>query len=109
MGAAKELYMRCQDLRVPLVILSRYAAYACPVPRDIYDDMAWTGHPIGLRLQTTQRQSIEGLWQRAACEDEEKRMGLPKRCNKEWFCSLFARAVDWTARVMILSGILLFP
>ena len=91
MGAAKELYMRCQDLRVPLVILSRYAAYACPVPRDIYDDMAWTGHPIGLRLQTTQRQSIEGLWQRAACEDEEKRMGLPKRCNKEWFCSTFCK------------------
>jgi len=91
MSAAKELYTRCQDLRVPLVILSRYAAYACPMPRDIYDDMAWTGHPIGLRLQTTQRQSIEGLWQRAASEDDEKRMGLPQRCNKQWFCSTFCK------------------
>lgn len=91
MSAAKELYARCQDLRVPLVILSRYAAYACPMPRDIYDDMAWTGHPIGLRLQTTQRQSIEGLWQRAASADGEKRMGLPDRCNKQWFCSTFCK------------------
>ena len=91
MNAARELYAQCQNLRVPLIILSRYAAYACPMPRDIYDDMAWTGHPIGLRLQTTQRQSIEGLWQRAASEDQERRMGLPKRCNKQWFCSTFCK------------------
>ena len=51
MNAARELYAQCQNLRVPLIILSRYAAYACPMPRDIYDDMAWTGHPIGLRLR----------------------------------------------------------
>ena len=55
MNAARELYAQCQNLRVPFIILYRYAAYACPMPRDIYDDMAWTGHPIGLRLQTTQR------------------------------------------------------
>jgi len=110
MSAAKELYGRCQDLRVPLIILSRYAAYACPMPRDIYDDMAWTGHPIGLRLQTTQRQSIEGLWQRAASEDEEKRMGLPKRCDKRWFCSTFCkgRGLDRTRDESIWDLVVFF-
>ena len=33
MDAAQFLYKRCQDLSVPLVIVTRHAAYGCPVPR----------------------------------------------------------------------------
>ena len=89
MAAAEELYANIQRLRVPMVVLSRHAAYACPMPRDVYDDLSWTGHPIGQRLQSTQRASIEGLWKRAAASDPEKRMGLPARCDKPWFCNTF--------------------
>ena len=64
-------------------------AHTGPMPRDVYDDLSWTGHPIGQRLQSTQRASIEGLWKRAAASDPEKRMGLPARCDKPWFCDTF--------------------
>ena len=42
--SAAFLYKRCQELNIPLVILGRSAAYTCPVPRRIYDDLASTGH-----------------------------------------------------------------
>ena len=29
-------YRRCQELRVPMIVVSRHAAYACPMPRSIY-------------------------------------------------------------------------
>lgn len=41
--ASEYLYRRCQELKVPLVIVSRHAAMKCPMPRSIYDDMAQTG------------------------------------------------------------------
>ena len=82
------LYRRCQELKVKMVIVSRHAAYACPMPRSIYDDMAATGHPIGLRLRDTQRDLIESLWKRA-CATGADRLGLPARCDKQWFQTTF--------------------
>ena len=63
--ASAFVYRRCQELGTPLKVVSRYAAYACQVPRTIYDEMAKTGSRIGKHLQQTQRHSIEKLWQRA--------------------------------------------
>ncbi|KAH8062160.1 hypothetical protein JL720_13268 [Aureococcus anophagefferens] len=40
MAAAEELYANIQRLRVPMVVLSRHAAYACPMPRDA----VWKSH-----------------------------------------------------------------
>ena len=76
---------------MPLVIVSRHAAYKCPMPRTIYDDMARTGHPIGRRLRDSQRASIEHLWQRAASPEGADRLGLPMRCDKAWFCKTFCK------------------
>ena len=59
------------------------------MPRTIYDDMAWTGHPIGERLRAAQRASIEGLWRRAASTAPERRTGLPARCDAKWFRATF--------------------
>ena len=47
-------YERCQQIGIPLIVLSRFAAYSCPVPRAIYDDMAATGSKIGEHLQLVQ-------------------------------------------------------
>ncbi|KAJ1459125.1 hypothetical protein M885DRAFT_460395 [Pelagophyceae sp. CCMP2097] len=88
-ASAEYVYATVQALRIPLVVLSRHAAYTCPVPRRIYDDLAWTGHPVGLRLQQTQRDCIEGLWKRAASADLARRAGLPARCDKAWFVQTF--------------------
>ena len=87
--ASEYLYRRCQEIGVPLIIVGRFAAYKCPMPRSIYDDMAATGHPIGKRLRDTQRASIEGLWKRACAPEGPDRIGLPARCDKAWFCSTF--------------------
>jgi len=58
-------------------------------PRTIYDDIAWTGHPVGERLRKAQRASIEGLWRRAASDDARGRSGLPARCDGTWFRDTF--------------------
>lgn len=63
--ASEFFYRRCQVRGLPMVILSRFAAYAAPLPRSLYDDLAATGSPIGRHLQHAQRTSIEQLWRRA--------------------------------------------
>ena len=69
---------------------NRHAAYRCPMPRSVYDRMARTGSPIGIRLQRSQINAIEDLWVRACRPDDDPlRLGLPPRCNKEWFCNIF--------------------
>ena len=50
--AARFFYTRCQELGVPLIVISREAAYAVPVPRSMYDDMAKGGSPIGWRMRS---------------------------------------------------------
>ena len=90
MEAAEFFYRRCQECGVPLIVLSRMAVYRCPMPRSVYDRMARTGNPVGLRLQNSQRQSIEDLWQRSCmAPSDPARLGLPPRCNKEWFTNTF--------------------
>mmetsp|Transcript_154871 Transcript_154871/g.288799 ORF Transcript_154871/g.288799 Transcript_154871/m.288799 type:complete len:875 (-) Transcript_154871:69-2693(-) len=88
-ASAEFFYKRCQVLGIPLIIVSRTVAYACPVPRQIYDDLAQSGSPIGWRLRNAQRSSIESLWKRASSNDPAQRMGLPMRCDKEWFKNTF--------------------
>ena len=84
------IYRRCQELGVPLLVISRYAAYGAPVPRGIYDEMAAGGGRIGKHLQTVQCGSIERLWQRACAPDgSAERAGLPSRCDKAWFVETF--------------------
>ena len=62
--ASAYFYRRCQELGVKLNILSRHAAYRCPMPRSIYDKIASTSSPIGVRLRDCQQQAIEDLWKR---------------------------------------------
>ena len=75
---------------MPLLVVSRFAAGACQVPRGLYDEMAATGSRIGKHLQEIQSQSIERLWRQAcAPEGSAERGGLPARCTREWFCDTF--------------------
>lgn len=90
MESAKYVYRRLQEIGVPLVILTREAAYACKVPRKFYDDLADTGHPVGIKLRDSQKGSIESLWRRANMPaDHAERGTLPARCDKDWFCNTF--------------------
>ena len=92
MESAKYVYRKLQEIGVPLVILTREAAYACKVPRKFYDDLADTGHPVGIKLRDSQKGSIESLWRRANLPAEHPDRGtLPARCDKEWFCNTFCK------------------
>ena len=95
MDASEFFYRRCQELCVPLIVLTRHAAYACPVSKRVYDSMKQTNSPIGARLHKAQKTSIVNLWRRAiAPVGDAARMGLPPRCDKTWFCNTFCAGVQ---------------
>lgn len=88
--AAKFLYRRLQELNIALTVLSREAAYACPVPRNHYDHMVETGNAVGLKLHDFQKRLIEAVWRRANYPaDDVRRERLPNRCDRNWFLNAF--------------------
>jgi len=96
LDAAKFFYQRCQELGVPLVILSRFTAYGCPVPRQMYDLMVRcpVPHPVACRLHAAQKDSIERLW-RDVCTGGK----LPPRCDKTWYCDTFCGGLGYDRTV----------
>ena len=97
MASAKKFYLHVQRLGLRLTILTRFAAYAAPVARSVYDSMAETGSPVATRLKRVQRSSIEDLWKRSCGTGTEQRRGLPDRCDRTWFCNTFCNG-EGTAR-----------
>eukprot|EP00929_Paragymnodinium_shiwhaense_P014537 TRINITY_DN122459_c0_g1_i1.p1 TRINITY_DN122459_c0_g1~~TRINITY_DN122459_c0_g1_i1.p1 ORF type:complete len:388 (+),score=67.27 TRINITY_DN122459_c0_g1_i1:84-1247(+) len=93
--ASSFFYKRCQERGVPLVVVTRNTAYACQVPKSIYDDLAATGSRIGKHLQEVQQETMERLWRRSCAEAKApEREGLPARCDKKWFLETFCSAAD---------------
>jgi inosine-uridine nucleoside N-ribohydrolase len=88
--AAEFLYRQLQDLGIPITTVSRHAAVAARVERAVYDEMAATGHPVGVRLLSAQKLAIEELFRRACLPaGDALRLGLPDRCNMSWFVNTF--------------------
>lgn len=89
--AAAAVYRKCQDLNIQLVVVTRHLAYACRMPKTLFDSLAETGHPLGLHMQSTQRESVQKFW-RQACEASKDAdpttVGQIKR-DKTWFCKQF--------------------
>ena len=96
-ASASFVFRRCQELGVRLVVLARSSAYAASVPAFIYDELATIGHPIALRLRNSQYKSISSLWQRASLpHGDANRLGLPDRCDRDWFAETFCDGTDLT-------------
>lgn len=83
------LYRHLQDAGIPMTIVSRHSATAAKVSRAVYDEMAATGHPIGIRLLEAQKQAIEELWRRACLPADAENRHLPARCDRTWFQNAF--------------------
>ncbi len=97
-AAAEYAYSMLQRLRIPTVVISKWAAYAASVPRDAYDALAATGHPVGMRLQQMQEAMIQPLWFRANLPgDDPRREGLPPVLGKAWFSKTFCGGKDLSA------------
>lgn len=82
--SAHFVYRECQELGVPLVVLTRVAAYAAPVPAFIFDELATIGHPVALRLRATQERTITDLWRRASLppDDPKRAVWAPTKAGR---------------------------
>ena len=81
--AADYAYARLQELGVPLVVVTKEAAYAAAASRGFYEGMAATGNPIGVYLRDQQKASLEKLWTGI-------RQGhLPRALTPAWFFETF--------------------
>ena len=90
MEAASYFYRRLQELGVPMLIVTRWTAYACPVPRSVYIKMAQSTHLVGTRLFREQSRTINQLWRRVNSDiGSADREDMPERCTKDWFCRTF--------------------
>lgn len=87
-GASAFFYERCQELRVPLIIVGRDACYEVPAPQDIYEQLGQTGSQMGSRLRDAAHSTIDDLRRRASASGAERR-GLPARCDATWFADTF--------------------
>lgn len=88
--AARSLYAFLQDKKIPLVVVSRYAAMASYLTPQFYDRLANKGHIVGTHLATKASQSIQHLWRRTfLAADDPAREGLPPYCDKAWFLKTF--------------------
>lgn len=83
--AAHYVYKTLQQLGISITIVSRFAAKAAPINRIVIDDMAATGHPVGLRIQHAARDAIQNLWQRVHLPATDVTRHLPPRCDPDWF------------------------
>lgn len=75
--SAVKLFRELQSHRVPMTIVTRDAAYAAKVPKTFYDDLAATGHPVGVRLKRAQQASIQALWVQANLPEGHPDRSLP--------------------------------
>ncbi len=81
--SADYAYARVQALGIPLLVVTKEAAYAAAAPRSFYDGMAATGNPIGIYLRDQQKQSLEHLW--AGIHQGH----LPPALTPAWFFETF--------------------
>uniref|UniRef100_A0A7R9WJU7 Uncharacterized protein n=1 Tax=Pseudictyota dubia TaxID=2749911 RepID=A0A7R9WJU7_9STRA len=95
MDAAKFVYERCQELRVPTLTLARWAAYGCPVSNVIFDELCKTAHMVATNARSVSMASINHLWTKVNLPlADPRREKLPPRCNRAWFCKTFFGTED---------------
>lgn len=94
-GSTRHLYHLVQEHRIPTIITTRFAAYGCTVPFEIFNEMSQTGNPIGEHLATIQKDRFRELWGKAnALEGHPNRGDLPARCDRNWFITTFCGGTD---------------
>jgi hypothetical protein len=106
-SAARYVYKRCQELKVPTATLSRWAAYGCPIPPEFLDEISKTEHMVATNIRSVSKLSIDQLWNKVVLHPSDpRREKLPSRCDVNWFCRTFMSkkkiSRDWSASVWSL-------
>lgn len=93
-SSACYVYSRCQELGIPMTIVTRNAAYACKLDFSVYDVMEKTGHPMGIALAKTQKTMMEHLFVAASSpENSVQRETLPPSRDVAWFANTFCDGI----------------
>ncbi|MBI2473698.1 nucleoside hydrolase [Candidatus Uhrbacteria bacterium] len=89
---AEYVYTQLQRMEIELIVVTKQAAYAAPVPREMYRNLARRHHPVGVRLERIQKGMIQHLWWRCNLPPESPaRDGLPPELGTQWFSNAFCR------------------
>lgn len=89
-NAAKEAFTFFQESQIPMVLISRFAASVAALPRETFDVLDTTGHPIGHWLKNTQEKALTSLYNRACLPVGNPERGeMPDRCDEAWFVKTF--------------------
>ena len=107
LSSARYVYKRCQELKIPTATLSRWAAYGCPIPPKLLDEIAKTEHMVATNIRSVSKLSIDQLWNKVILHPTDpRREKLPNRCDVSWFCRTFMGkgeiSKDWNASVWTL-------
>uniref|UniRef100_A0A7S2EP73 Uncharacterized protein n=1 Tax=Trieres chinensis TaxID=1514140 RepID=A0A7S2EP73_TRICV len=95
MNSARYFYRRCQELCIPTVTLTRWAAYGCPITNDVFDDCCKTAHMVATNTRRVSMCTINQLWTKVNLpESDPRREKLPARCDRRWFCRTFLGMED---------------
>ena len=90
MPAARFVYKRCQELGIPTITVSRWAAYGSSVSTNLLDELARTEHMVACNIRNVSEASLMKLWKKVNFPlDDPRREKLPERCDREWFCRTF--------------------
>jgi hypothetical protein len=106
-SSARLLYKRCQELGVPTATLSRWAAYGCPIPPHLLDEISKTEHMVATNIRSVSKLSIDQLWNKVVLHPSDpRREKLPARCDVNWFCRTFMSkgeiSKEWNSSVWTL-------
>ncbi|WP_330873155.1 type III secretion system effector XopQ [Xanthomonas fragariae] len=82
LDAARGLYRKAQQLRIPLRIVTKEAAYKTAVSPAFYENLAENGHSVGRYLKDVQKNALNGLW-------DSIQAGLLPGLDEAWFFRTF--------------------
>jgi hypothetical protein len=87
MASAHKFFTIAQELSVPLVVMSRFAARSGGhMPRALFDVLTSHCGNVGKSVSASARSQLEKLWgQVCAPLGSTERGSLPKRCDMDWF------------------------
>ena len=96
-----------QEPNVQFMVVSRFAAMACQLPRSAIDG---SSHPLAKRLSGVAEPSLQKLWERVHLTEEERAAkgdALPMRCSPSWFRNTFLveDAPELTADDLVWSNV----
>merc|ERR1711966_278354 len=86
------LMERCQELCVPLTLVSDYLLHACRFQAGVFRALAEVGGPVRGMLSDARRSILEALYGRIvrrSAGDSLEEPALPSYCTEEWFTTTF--------------------